>query len=102
MTRKNISTISDIKNGEYKQEILKLTLSIQLVADKINDNIEITQGERNLAKNVLREYAERLLKLSTKALKREKSEDLNKAAHRQSVLKYRVKKHLDRLTEGKP
>lgn len=93
-------TINDIKNGEYAQEILKLTLSINFVADKIDDDLELTRGEKNLAKNVLKEYAEKLLKLSGKGLLKEKSADPSKTAHRESVLRYRVKKHLERLTQG--
>lgn len=81
-------------------EILKLTTKIKLVADKIQDEQNLTPGERNLAKNILNEYAERTIQKSIKSSKVEKSPDANKIKHREKVLRYRVKKRLDELMEN--
>lgn len=77
-----------------------VTNKMRETAAKLTHDETLTQGEKNLAKNILIEQADIIDAKSEKATNVEKSSDADKIKHREKVLRYRIKTRLKELMEG--
>jgi len=77
---------------------------MQIIIDRIRDcarkfelKKSFTEEDKIFIKNVLLEYADKLTTKNRAGANVDKSDDIEKIKHREKVLRYRTKKHFEKL-----